>query len=379
MKYVDEIHGEIFIDDEYALEIIETKVFHRLKNLKQQGNTHFVLPGTIHNRFSHSLGVYHVMKLMLQNLEQQGYNIEDYEKRLALLSALLHDIGHGPFSHCFENITGLNHEIWSGRIIQEHTEMKKVFLKNPRIQKDIISVISKDNKFPVIQGLLFSNLGADKLDYFSRDLFYSGLIQLENININKIIKGSKIQQDKVIISPTIINEIEKLFVIKKNLFNTGFASEFVIGKDVLLKMIFKQASNLFKINQLKHIPNYLIPILSNSKSMWSVEQYTELTDSYILESIIHWRDEEYDDQLKRLCNKYLSKEDNLFWDTLDTNNSYQINNDYTEVIQQDPKYGLYTGGIFLRENSVLFDLAEKSNLIKDLSKKENLKSLVYNL
>lgn len=121
----DAIHNYIHVDDHVILQLINSAVMQRLKRIKQLGGTHQVYQSAEHSRFTHSLGVYAIVRKMIKESEI-GHYLSEYDQLTVMIAGLLHDIGHGPFSHCFENIFGINHEKYTVKIIKEDKEIHSI-------------------------------------------------------------------------------------------------------------------------------------------------------------------------------------------------------------------------------------------------------------
>lgn len=374
----DPIHKKIILADDIVYDLVQTRAFQRLKELKQQGNTYFLLPNTLHNRLSHSLGVYENMRKMVDELViNKGLSLTEYEVNIALVSALLHDIGHGPYSHCFENISDIHHEKWTVRIIKENAEISTILLRTPGLLDAVISVMERKGEYAVIEELLFSHLGADKLDYHLRDLLYSGISQ-EAYNLNTLIRGLHIHEGKLAIDSDTIQEIEKFVVIKRKLFEQGFNHPDIIGKDVLLKLVFRRAKHLYEHKEIEPIP-ILTPLFSGE--LWTVDDYLQLNDQVIYNLITEWL-ESSDTVLSKLSIKYIAGiENSIKWVEHGTSlcESGLIKTDpfTSEFFMQDEKYGCYSAGIYVLDSGRLVDISEKSQVIKDYSAYNPKKFLYY--
>jgi HD superfamily phosphohydrolase len=370
MIFPDVIHQEIWMDEDY-LDLVRTQSFQRLLGLKQQGNTYFRFPRATHNRFQHSIGVYENMKRMLHHLTfNRNMPFTTYELKLASMSALLHDIGHGPFSHCFEYISGIHHEMWTKRIIEEDEEISHILSRTPNLLSDVVSIISKSGEYELIENLLSSELGADRLDYQLRDLFYSEL-NAEPFDLTAIINEMDVFKNKLVINMEAISGIERLIHTKRELFEQGFNHPSVIGKDVLMQLIFQRAEYLLNQGRLGEVPSFLLPLLDKSES-WNVEQYVQLDDKVIYNLILHWCENE-DDLLSRLTKSYMnSNEDFIHWIEVDEHLNYQVQlQEFTYgFFSQNARYGRYKSGILVNDSGSISDVFEKSEMIRQLSSLE---------
>lgn len=181
----DPVHDIIAFDkreDRLYLDLINTKEFQRLRHIKQLGLSSFTYTGAEHTRLAHSIGVAHLMKRFITHLstlkqESSQEIIEKLieERDLAIVSALLHDIGHGPFSHAFEKVTGEDHETWSIRILQGKTEVNEVLEEyRTGFAKEVSDVIRRIHSSNIVVKLISSQLDTDRIDYLLRDSLMTG-------------------------------------------------------------------------------------------------------------------------------------------------------------------------------------------------------------
>jgi HD superfamily phosphohydrolase len=142
--FKDPIHSFVRVTDMLIWQLIETPEFQRLRRVKQLGGTHIVYPTAEHSRFSHSLGVYFIARRMIDVLNKQGIKFTETERMLILCAALLHDLGHGPFSHSFESVLGIDHEDFTRRILLENTQINKLLERYaPGFSQKVSDVIEK--------------------------------------------------------------------------------------------------------------------------------------------------------------------------------------------------------------------------------------------
>ena len=170
----DPVHGFIGIPDDLTFDIIEHSYFQRLRRIKQLGLTHLVYPGALHTRFQHALGAMYLMDQAVEVLKQKGLDISDEESRGLRYAILLHDIGHGPYSHALEHsiVDTLNHEDLSLMFIDRMNEMFKGELTIAR------RIFTGDYPKKYLRQLVSSQLDVDRLDYLKRDSFFTGVSRL---------------------------------------------------------------------------------------------------------------------------------------------------------------------------------------------------------
>ncbi|RKN85683.1 HD domain-containing protein [Paenibacillus ginsengarvi] len=380
----DPLHGSIRIDDVDIRELAHTAAFRRLAGLKQQGHTCLLLPEATHSRYSHSLGVYANMRSMIEKLQAAGSTrFEPFEIKIGLTAALLHDIGHGPLSHCFEAITGIHHERWTTRMIAEHPELADVLARTPGLTEGVLSVIGRYGDYPVLQELLFSQIGADRLDYTARDWYFSG-IGAEPLEPEAFIRAMWLRAGRLVLLPEAVPYVEQFVRVKRKLFEQGFQHPDVIGKDVLLKLLFKRARLLFVSGQLQDVPEPLLPLFDGS--FWPVAAYAELDDESIGAAAARWAGHE-DALLSLIGRTYLAPlKSSIAWKELDGADDPRAiavlpeagAPFLSEIAEQQIKYGCYRAGIGIAaESGRIFDVSELSETIREHSRYSGKRYLFY--
>ncbi|WP_456278800.1 HD domain-containing protein [Bacillus sp. AK128] len=367
----DNLYGDIEIVDLDIIDIINTKIFSRLKLIKQQGNTFFLLPESTHTRFEHSLGLYHLTNLALDKMiDENKLSLSIYEQKLARFVAILHDIGHGPFSHCFKGITGQDHGDWTVKIVKESRELDLILRRTPKLFEDIISVLQRDGKFALIEEILFGSISLDQLDFWNRDLYYSR-IDLKPLNLDSLLSCFIIKDNKVCITNNGIQQIEQMIRIKNALYHKGFGHPFIIGKDILLKEIF----NLCLKKNIKVANNHLKNILNSDLYDVSFQDYISVTDMDIVDVI---RDLSNNEEvlISDLANAYLSMDDSLDYKVLDTDQEITEKGNII-IVQEKKNYSSYVGGVFVKSDDDLFDIVDLSGYIEYMKNKRTKKIVYY--
>jgi len=195
VEYInDPLHGPVRIT-EREQEVIHTRIFQRLKRIKQLGTANFVYPGANHSRFEHSIGTMHVTSLILDRLQNRfGLECDKSQKQTIRIAALLHDIGHGPFSHTFEELLNRNEKYvysFNGKELRNHEDFNEYTLRNNLELKkvlgsdrhQIVDFLFNDKPIGIIPSeLLIGDIGSDRIDYLLRDTYYTGLGHRPDIN-----------------------------------------------------------------------------------------------------------------------------------------------------------------------------------------------------
>jgi len=275
MEIYDSIHGIIVIDD-FIKKIIDTEEFQRLRNIKQLGYCYFVFPGASHNRFEHSIGVYHLTKEYICHLNKENEYINHYEKKILLISALIHDLGHGPFSHLFDDIVNKkkNHEYRSIELFRYmnqkynfgYCEDDITFIyeiikptKDKHLKKYLYQIVSNKNGIDV-----------DRFDYLMRDIKMIGLNY--GIEYDRIMKKSKIMKNsegqmEIVYSDKIKTHIENFFQTRFIMYKEIYNHHTVRAIEYMMKEIFQKMNIIYDIQGIIESDNW--------------EKFIELTDSII--------------------------------------------------------------------------------------------------
>jgi HD superfamily phosphohydrolase len=235
----DPIYGFINISFPFLYDLIEHPWFQRLRRIKQLGLTNLVYPGANHTRFQHVLGAMHLMENAISGLRSKGVVLTDEEAEAAMIAILLHDIGHGPFSHALEYIiaNGVSHETISLLFMQE---LNIEF--NGRL--DIaIDIFRKQYPKKFLCQLVSSQLDVDRLDYLRRDSFFTGVTE-GVIGSDRIIKMLHVAGDELVVEAKGIYSIEKFLLARRLMYWQVYLHKTVISADQLLLSVYERAQQL---------------------------------------------------------------------------------------------------------------------------------------
>jgi len=206
----DPIYGFIKINNPLILELIDHPFFQRLKRIKQLGLAEFVYPGAHHTRFHHALGAMHLIDQALNNLKAKGYSITESEQEAAEIAILLHDIGHGPFSHVLENtiLNEVKHEEVSNLLMKKLNEHFKGRLS--------LAIEMFNNRYyrPFFHQLISSQLDVDRLDYLSRDSFYTG-VREGFIGSERLLSMLDLKNEQLVLEEKGIYSIENFLMARR--------------------------------------------------------------------------------------------------------------------------------------------------------------------
>lgn len=236
----DPVYGFINIYSDLVFDLIEHPYFQRLRRIKQLGLTHFVYPGANHTRFQHGLGTIFLLDSAINVIRSKGHEITPEEAEATTIALLLHDIGHGPFSHALEeNILNVSHEDMSELYMNE---LNKAF--NNRLDL-AIRIFKNKYKKRFLHELVSSQLDMDRLDYLRRDSFFSGVTE-GMIGSDRIIKMLNVVDDKLVVESKGIYSIEKFLIARRLMYWQVYLHKTVLSAEYLMLMILRRIRDLSK-------------------------------------------------------------------------------------------------------------------------------------
>ncbi len=235
----DPVYGFINIHSDLIFDIIQHRYFQRLRRIKQLGLTDFVYPGALHTRFHHALGAMHLMSNALMNLRSKGHEISDKEYEASLIAILLHDVGHGPFSHTleFSLLKNIHHEDISLKIFERLNEQ---FNQELDLAIKIFTGTYERNFF---HQLVSSQLDVDRLDYLKRDSFFTG-VQEGTIGADRIIKMLDVHDDGIVVEEKGIYSIENFLSARRIMYWQVYLHKTSVSAEKMLIQIIKKARHL---------------------------------------------------------------------------------------------------------------------------------------
>jgi HD superfamily phosphohydrolase len=235
----DPVYGFISMRYDIVYDLIDHPWFQRLRRISQLGLSHLVYPGAVHNRFHHAIGAMHLMTLALEELKHKGQDIEEHEVKAAIIAILLHDIGHGPFSHALEHsiVGGVTHEDISVFMMNKLNEHHHGALDTA------IEIFNNHYPKKFLHDLVSSQLDMDRLDYLRRDSFYSGVTE-GNVGSERIIKMLNVVDDRLVVEEKGIYSIEKFIVARRLMYWQVYLHKTVISAEFMLVKILNRAKHI---------------------------------------------------------------------------------------------------------------------------------------
>lgn len=274
----DPLYGYIEVDYKLISDLIDSKELQRLRRIRQLSGVSMVFQTAEHSRFTHALGAYHMANLVLRNVE--GIEVlTEYERIVFLCAALLHDVGHGPYSHAFENVLSTSHEEMTVKIIlNKNTDVNKILSLYDGLALDVASVISHGGKYPLIETFVSSQLDVDRMDFLSRDAYFTGATY-GTIDMNRILRSMKIVDGNVLCRASGVHSIESYLMSRYHMYFQVYYHPVSRSYELLLESIYERIKDL--VNNNVEIDANIESFINVVKNNNDVDSYIELDDAYV--------------------------------------------------------------------------------------------------
>ena len=308
----DPVHSYIHIHYEVIWNCLDSKEFQRLRRIRQLGGDFQVYPTAEHSRFSHSLGVYEIVRRMVTEVKSLCVELTEYDKVCVMLAGLLHDVGHGPFSHAFENITNHSHEEYTAKIILGNTELNAILRAvSEKLPQDIVSIIQHTHENDILNQIVSGQLDADRMDYLLRDSYFTatsyGQFDLERIlrtiRVRKTAEGRKV----IVVKYTGIHSVEDYIMARYQMYWQVYYHPVARSYEAVFIQLFNRLKDIFKGDKdYFEDMKVLVPFLEESEV--SVDEYFKLDENSLLYCCALIQDKEDEiaaDLARRLQNRNL--------------------------------------------------------------------------
>ncbi len=305
----DPVHGFLTVPYDSVFQIMEHPYFQRLRRIKQLGLTHLVYPGAMHTRFSHTLGAVHLMGLAIIELRGKGHVITDEEAEAVTLAILLHDIGHGPFSHALEHsiTSGAGHEVLSSLFMQRlNAEM------DGRLDM-AIAIFEDRHPKRFLHQLVSSQLDVDRLDYLKRDSFFTGVSE-GVVGSDRLLKMIDVVDDRLVVESKGIYSVEKFLVARRIMYWQVYLHKTVLSAEYLLIRILLRAKELTGKGQTLFATPAFATFLQRdvtpddlAREPQLLDRFAELDDFDVLTSVKVWK-HHADPVLSRLAHMLVDRD-----------------------------------------------------------------------
>ncbi|MAO46339.1 MAG: phosphohydrolase [Crocinitomicaceae bacterium] len=287
----DPVYGFVTLRHSRALELMDHPYVQRLRRISQLGLSHLVYPGAVHNRFHHAVGCLFLMQQAINTLREKGVEITCEEDEAVCFAILLHDIGHGPFSHALEHsiVTGVHHEDISMLI------MKRLNEEFDGLLTLAIKIFEDNYHKKFLHQLVSSQLDMDRLDYLARDSFYSGVTE-GKVGSERIIKMLAVDGDQLVIEEKGIYSIEKFIVARRLMYWQVYLHRTVLSAEHMLMLTLKRAKEISRTGEVLFASPSLCTFLQNDFNKDSfannagvLDKFCDLDDSDIYNAMKAWR------------------------------------------------------------------------------------------
>ncbi len=304
----DPVHKYIHIEDKVILDIVKAKEFQRMRRIKQLGPVSYVFPGATHTRFEHNLGVYELTRRICNIFAKKypsirpGDGLWDDDNRLLVECAgLLHDIGHGPYSHTFEHLFGTNHEKIGQKIITDpHTEINQALSQvSPNFPDLVASVIAKTYPNPQVVKMISSQADADRMDYLQRDAYFTG-VTYGQFDLSRILRVIRPYQDGICFTNNGMHAVEDYIVSRYQMYQQVYFHRVGRSMEVILHHLLQRAKDVYEEGNLQVTPS-LAKFLADD---WTLDDYLKLDDGVMETNFSLWTNSK-DPILADLCKRYL--------------------------------------------------------------------------
>lgn len=262
-----------------------------------------VFHGAEHSRFVHSLGVYEIAHRFL-TVPDINEALSEREKMLFLAAALLHDIGHGAYSHAFETTFGVNHEEIGAKLITSNKELRSILdLEDEQFASDVAKILRKEKKFPLIEQLISSQLDVDRLDYLERDAYYTGAAY-GHIDVDRLIRVLYIKHGKIVFKLSGIHAIENYLIARYHMYWQVYYHPVARAYEVNLEKIYRRVKDLLEMGY--PFESNVEPLKRIMKDTNDLDAYIEIDDFYINGLIASFLKSK-DDILRHLAHDFMNR------------------------------------------------------------------------
>ncbi|WP_077623494.1 HD domain-containing protein [Sediminibacillus massiliensis] len=394
--FKDPVHRYIHVKDQVIWDLIGAPEFQRLRRIKQLGTSYLTFHGAEHSRFNHSLGVYEIVRRILFNFEGRP-NWNGKERLLCLCAALLHDLGHGPFSHSFEKVFKLDHEDFTKQIILGDTEINRILKRvGPDFPQDVADVINKTYADKLVVSLISSQIDADRMDYLQRDAYFTG-VSYGHFDMERILRVMRPMEDQVVIKQTGMHAVEDYIMSRYQMYWQVYFHPVTRSAEVILSKILNRAKYLYQDGyQFSLKPVHFLSFFSGQVKL---KEYLRLDEGIVNYYFQMWVDEQ-DPVLSDLCERFINRR---LFKYIEFNPNHQMNEwmelfrlfqelgidpDYYLVVDSssDLPYDFYRPGeeeerlpihLLMPKNGELKELSRQSEIVESISGKKRTDHKLY--
>lgn len=312
----DPIHGYIHVNYEVVWRCINSKEVQRLRRIRQLGGAYMVYHTAEHSRFAHSLGVYEIVRRMCEENEEINQSLTQEDQIVVMLAGLLHDIGHGPYSHAFESISSLDHEEFTYRIIMGDSELHQILESYQEgLSKQVAKVINHTHPKGLLTQMISGQLDADRMDYLLRDAYVTGT-KYGEFDLERILRTLRVRDEKLVVKETAINTVEDYIMARYHMYWQVYFHPVCRSYEAVLEALFRRLVDCKEENPeaLKVVPMFEALLYKEELSVQDHFQLDENACVYGFSQLVNGTDAIAADLAYRLINRKLFKYENALGD-----------------------------------------------------------------
>ncbi len=246
----DPIHEYIHVEKQVIWECIDSPEFQRLRRIHQLGPAMYVYHSAEHSRFSHSLGVYEITRRMIKEVIHEE-NLDEFDQVSLMCAALLHDIGHGPYSHSFEALSHINHEQFTLALIKSDSVLHDILANtHPELPQAIIDILQHNHRIGLLSQIISGQLDADRMDYLLRDAYFSGT-SYGKFDLERMLRTMRVVDDRLVVKASGVHTIEDYIIARYHMYWQVYYHPISRSVEALLLSFFKRLRVLYHQNKLK--------------------------------------------------------------------------------------------------------------------------------
>jgi len=302
--FKDPVHRYIHVRDKVIWDVIGTSEFQRLRRIKQLGTTYLVFHGAEHSRFHHSLGVYEIVRRIIDDGFSGRPEWNNEERLVTMCAALLHDLGHGPFSHAFEKVFDLDHEQFTQAILLGDTEVNAVLRRvAPDFPQKVADIIGKTYPDKLVVSLISSQIDADRMDYLQRDAYFTG-VSYGHFDMERILRVMRPTEEQAVIKYSGMHAVEDYIMSRYQMYWQVYFHPVSRSAEVILIKILHRAKQLHESGYIfKQEPVHFRSFFDKT---FLLEDYIALDESILLTYFQMWMKED-DAILSDLCYRFINR------------------------------------------------------------------------
>jgi len=302
--FKDPVHRYIHVRDQVIWDLIGAREFQRLRRIKQLGTTYLVFHGAEHSRFHHSLGVYEVVRRIIDDIFVGRPEWDESERLVVLCAALLHDLGHGPFSHAFENVFELDHEKFTQEILTGDTEINAILRRvSPQFPQNVSDVIGKTYANKQAVSLISSQIDADRMDYLQRDAYFTG-VSYGHFDMERILRVMRPREEQVVIKHSGMHAVEDYIMSRYQMYWQVYFHPVSRSAEVILTKALHRAKELSMSDyEFDFEPRHFKTFFDRT---FTLKDYLALDENIVMTYFQAWMNEK-DEILSDLCDRFINR------------------------------------------------------------------------